>query len=1112
MRPPAGRLSGRPGTIRCLEVLVRRGEEHESELLAAHPGLRGAVHIEATGRTLADLELAAAATACAMRDGAPLIYQATFLHDGWMGLADFVERVDEPSDLGSWSYEVTDAKLSRSVRPSALVQLCEYTEHVTRIQGTEPQQIHVVTGDGVRHTFPLADCAAYHRTVKQRFRETVADGVRATYPEPVEHCGICRWWAVCRDKRRADDHLSLVAGMRRDQSRRLAQAGILTRTALAEAAADVVPKRMPVESFAKLRCQATLQVRGEGCTPPLHELLEPDAGDGETRRQGFGALPAPSPGDLFLDLEGDPYALDGGLDYLFGLVEIIEGKPCYHAFWAHTRAEERIAFRTAVELIVDRRRRYPDMHVYHYASYEASAFRRLMGAHGTCEDDVDTLLRAEVFVDLYRIVRQTVRLSTESYSLKDVEKLYFTRPHGAVMDAGSSIITYERYLVDQDSQLLDEIAAYNRDDCESLIGLRDWLEARRVDAEAQFGPIARPMPPDVPDPEPEPDERAQLVARLLDGIPDDETDRSREEQAQLILAHLLEWHRREAKPTWWRYFDRLNTYEPQDFIDDPDCIGGLELQAVLGLEGRSTVYRMRCEPQDHKFSKGDQPIDPETGKGAGTIVAIDESGVVDFKRSRKRDNEPLPEALIPGGPYDTRAQQAAIAEVAQWVADHDVDAPGPYRAVRDLLLRHVPRMAGAQVGVPLRHAGEPVLDAACRLALELDGGCLAVQGPPGAGKTYTGARMIVALLRAGRRVGITSTTHGAIGNLLKEVATAAATAGLPLHGMQKAEEDQATAIDGIELVDDGAAIEDALAEGTINLAAGTAWLWARPGLRDSIDVLVIDEAGQMSLADVTAVGTAARNLLLLGDPQQLAQPSQGSHPDGAGASALEHLLGDHATIPSDQGLFLDLTFRMHPAVCAYISEVAYDGRLESAPGREHQLVADDAGVWFVPVAHDGDRTRSRAEADAVAALFDMLVGTPWTNEEGQTRPLVVDDIIVVSPYNAHVAELRTRLPEGARVGHGRQVPGPTRRRRHLLHGIVIRGRGAARDDLPVRPPPSQRRGLARPCPRLRRRESRVAARVVQHAKPAPTRQRAVSLRRIRRRPRTTRRADRGGTA
>jgi uncharacterized protein len=209
---------------------------------------------------------------------------------------------------------------------------------------------------------------------------------------------------------------------------------------------------------------------------------------------------------------------------------------------------------------------------------------------------------------------------------------------------------------------------------------------------------------------------------------------------------------------------------------------------------------------------------------------------------------------------------------------------------------------------------------------------------------------------------------------------------------------------------------EALVGDEVDVVAGTSWLWAREQMRNTVDVLFVDEAGQKSLADVVAVSGAAKSIVLLGDPQQLAQPSKGSHPAGAEVSALEHLLDGADTMPDDLGLFLETTHRMHPKVCAFISEIAYDGKLHSEPNLERQSVDGEAGLRWVPVEHEGNRTASPEEAKRVGELIDDLVGSKWTDKTGKTRKLKLDDVLVVAPYNAHVACLQQHLPEGARIG------------------------------------------------------------------------------------------------
>jgi predicted RecB family nuclease len=1006
-----------------LDVLSRRGGEHEASMLVAlGDEARSVVTIEPDTRTRAGLEAAAAATEQAMRAGVDVISQATFFRDGWVGHADFLERVDKPhSELGGWSYEVADAKLARTVKPAALVQVCAYAEQVEHIQGCPPTRVHVLTGDGVRHSFLLTSLAAYYRALRERFLAAVKDEAASTYPEPVEHCSICRWDAVCTKQRRSDDHLSLVAGMRRDQTRHLEVAAVPTRTALAVLNAGTVIDGIGAATLERLRAQAELQVRGDGVRPPLFELLEPEVPRDVGPERGFAALPEPSPGDLFLDLEGDPYALEGGLEYLFGIVELIDGKPVYHPFWGHTRAEEGQAFERAIDLIVDRYARDPNLHVYHYAPYEPTAIRRLMGTHGTRETEVDELLRGEVFVDLYQVVRQSVRLSTESYSLKQVETLYLEREANAVMDAGSSIVAYEDYLIDNDEQHLAEIADYNRDDCVSLVGLQHWLEARRRDAEAEYGPVPRPAYRDSAagdDLAESQTDLAALVERLRAGVPETPEDRTPEQQARWLLGELVHWHRRQAKPAWWMYFHRVRDLDDQELADDSECIGGLTYEGVVGTEKSSEIHRYHFEPQDHKIAIGSSPHDPETQKAAGTVVFLDDAeGIIDLKRGIGR-NVPHPRSLVPPGPLGDKVLQVAIAELTTWVTEHGMEGPGRFAAGRALLLGAPPRVQGSNKGAPLIATGESPLDATRRIAPLLDATCLALQGPPGSGKTFTGAHIIVDLLDAGKKVGVTALSHAAIGNLLREVCKVATKRGVEIRALQRASDDQHCGAATVERANDNERVEAAVQSGTVDLVAGTAWLWARPGMRDAVDVLVVDEAGQLSLANVLAVCGATTNLVLLGDPQQLAQPSQASHPQGAGASALEHLLGEHQTIPPELGIFLDATYRMHPNICEFISEIVYEGRLHPAEGEglERQAVGGDAGLHFVAVEHQGNRTHSDEEAKGVAELITRLVGKQWCDADGNTRDLGLADVLVVTPYNAQVACLQRHLPQDARVG------------------------------------------------------------------------------------------------
>ncbi|MEA2565224.1 MAG: hypothetical protein QOD49_401, partial [Actinomycetota bacterium] len=455
-----------------LELLRRRGEAHElGHLDSLRAEGRTVVEIPRGRSTLDGLREWEALTVAAMREGAGVIFQAAFFDGRWHGRADFLLRVEEASDLGSWSYEVADTKLARSLKAAALLQTAEYSLQVERIQGRAPRHLHIVLGDGRTERCAVADVVAYHRAARRRLEEVVDGSPRSTYPERVEHCGVCRWAEGCAERRRGDDHLSLVAGMRRDQVRRLEAAGVRTLESLA-VTLPVVP-RMSEDTVRNLHAQAALQLRQRADGVMRCELRPP--GDVP---HGLATLPEPSPGDLFFDMEGDPWAAGTGLEYLFGITEAVDGEPRYHPFWGHDRDGERRAFEQLVDLVIERLDRDPSLHVYHYAAYELNALRRLASQHATREDEVDRLLRGGVLVDLYRVVRQGVRVSAESYGLKSLEPLFMPRREGAITDGGSSIVEYERWLENRDPAILDAIAEYNAADCESTWRLRGWLEER----------------------------------------------------------------------------------------------------------------------------------------------------------------------------------------------------------------------------------------------------------------------------------------------------------------------------------------------------------------------------------------------------------------------------------------------------------------------------------------------------------------------------------------------------------------------------------------------------------------------------------------------------------
>jgi predicted RecB family nuclease len=1012
------------------EILAGLGAAHELSHLEAlrERGLTVKAFEDERDRfasSAAELLACEADTVAAMAQGYDVIYQPTFFDGRWTGRADFLLRVETPSARWGWGYEAADAKLARRVRSEAVLQLCEYSSHIARLQGSAPVSMQVILGDGVEHPYRVDEFSAYHASVKADFEAAMLVDQDTTYPDPVEHCGTCGFAARCIAQRKQDDHLSQVARMRSGQVLTLQAVGISTMTALAEVPDTVeAPARMSPTTYNELRAQAALQHRGPHADgSPRHELL-----DAWEVGHGLCALPSPSPGDIFFDMEGDGLARDVPLEYLFGAVDM-DGT--YHAWWGHDDAGERSAFEDFVDYAIAKLERFPDMHIYHYAAYEKTALRRLMSSHGTREEEVDRLLRNEVLVDLYRVVRQGVRLSTDSYSLKKVERLYMPAREESIADAAGSLVMYERWLTsredggDGDASLLEEIALYNERDCVSTVQLRDWLEARRVEEERLRGaPIERP-----PIVEREVKEALhakiiatqEVAAALVDGLPADAELQTAAERARSLLAPLLSYHRRENKVNWWRHFDQT-AMSPEELERDTYTLGPLEMIGAHD-DGKRTIERYRFEPQEHRIGLGDSPLDPETdlpwAPVVGEITELDSArGEITLSRTPRQAERGLARFLIPSTPITTDVQEESLLDLGRWVVEHGADAPGPNRAGRDLLMRLPPRLS-AGVDCGRRNLGETSSDAAIRLILGLQGGCLPVQGPPGAGKTHMAALATLSLIKNRRGpIGVTAVTHNAIRTLLNKIEELAPSLDMTVR-MQHRKGD-GTGSEMIQIARSNEAVVDAIADEVVDVVGGTSWLFSRPDLEARFDTLIVDEAGQMSLADVLAVSGAAHNLVLVGDPRQLAQPLQGSHPPGVGVSALDHLLGGDVTIAADRGVLLDLTWRMHPDVTAFISRSFYEDRLGSEPQCANQavLMHGDAatGLRTFFVEHLGDRVRSDAEAESVREIIEQLSRATWRDDGGNERPIAVEDIVVVAPYNAQVACLVEALQQGARVG------------------------------------------------------------------------------------------------
>ena len=992
------------------QALQEKGIEHEESYLA-HLKLNNNVVIELEDNTsLED-------TKAAMASGADVIYQAKLSNVPWSGYADFLVKVAKPSKLGTWSYEVQDTKLAREIRAGTILQLSVYSMILEELQGIAPEFMHVVSpGKGWQpESFRTAEFGAYFRLLQRNIKE-FTDSPATTYPEPVSHCELCAYWQTCEKIRRSDDHLAYVAGMQTNHIEQLRATDINSLEAFANAEEITKPTRGSLETLLKLQDQARIQLKGRVNNSNEVELKTP-----VDTEHGFQRLPLPSPEDIYLDFEGSHFTEGGVQEYLTGYVTLDkDGQYHYVELWADTIQQEQLNFEQFIDTALQMREDNPAAHIYHFAPYETAALKRMMGRFASRERELDTLLRKEAFVDLHAIVKRSLIASVESYSIKNLEPFFGYQRQQDLREASASRRIIEAAL---ENGVLDDalvghkqiVSDYNREDCESTHRLHVWLETVRTGVEQTQGPIPRLSR----DPE---DEKplneldialGELREALIADAPKDPVERTPEEQARFLLGHMMEFHRREDKATWWEFF-RLRDVLPEDLLNERRAMDGLSFKEIVNPK-KAPVIRYQFTSQDVDARSQDTAYNEDDIK-VGTVTAIDHKGrTIDITHSMATAND-RPATLFFHSYINSKEIRESLMRLGAHVVSNGLTPQSPYSAALKLLALKPP----VTTGKALRKTGEAVDKAAVRIAQELDHDVLAIQGPPGAGKTYAASQIILELVKAKKTVGITAVGHRVIHNLLEKTAEAARDMGMANIGLYHRSSTNGK-YEGdlpIENINKYSDVLSGLTEGSIKVLGGTQWMWSRPDFVQAVDVLIVDEAGQMSLANVLASAPAAKSLILLGDPQQLEQPIQSAHPEGSDVAALKHWLGEHETMPADRGLFLDETWRLHPDICEFTSEIYYESKLSSRPNLVNQTIRGSealsgSGLRFIPVNHTGNTARSTEEADVIAGLVAQLSSgvVAFVDQHDEERDLQRSDILIVAPYNAQVATLKEKLPE-----------------------------------------------------------------------------------------------------
>lgn len=1020
-----------------MELLRDQGLVHERNRLDALSAEFTVLELQTPPRSRAAYEQGWLETAHAMDDEIEAIYQGTLFTGDFLGFVDFlILSRDEHGDVvrdshGKAIYEPVDTKSARTAKRGAVLQVAAYAQALVQLGRPAPRSVHLWLAGDDDWSAPAEPLIALALHLRNRVINRLPKLGAVPVPQwaaPCEACARCKFADYCDVGRHRDRDVSLIQGIRSGTRQRLIDAGLVTIDDVAALQPEERPAFIAAATFENLRAQAALQIAGEERGEILFEVVEPSV---------LAGLPSRSAGDVWFDMEGDPYAPGpAGLEYMFGFGFMGNSGFMFDTFEAHDPSTERRAFEFFIDEVLQRWVDHPGMHVYHYADYERRTLQRLAQQYGTREIEVDRILQAGILIDLYAVVRHAMRFSTESLSLKYIEGVYGVSHSGEdVATAMDSVIQYERVVrlrehgqVDEADKVLARIRSYNKLDCESTMKLDDWLRTLVASASSNFAPS---ISVDV-DAEPgftSGDAHAEILIALQHNLPIEFGDRDSNQRARALLAAALSFHPREHRPAWWQLFELIKA-EPEDLqrasnvllVDHIDSSGWEMPPRARKMRRELTLSSDMEDPRgildsgseafllyEHAPEGVASPSDSVRGYHRAKVNTIRETRVEVTERSGRDGSTwlDMPIAVLPGPPIKADSIRTVIADAARSIQPTDPDDQWvfPDAAWADLLLARSPRTSSGT----LPSTGDTVNDL-CRALEESNDSYIAVQGPPGTGKTYVGSRTVARLAKQGWRIGVVAQSHAVVDNFLQAVYQSDSALAIGKEPSTGKDASQPWHITG--------KIESwTLSQSGGYVMGGTAWGFSRPAVQFlNLDLLVIDEAGQFALANSIACARAARTVLLLGDPQQLPQVTQATHPEAMEKSVLEHIIGPHATMPPDRGYFLDATYRMHPSLTRAVSDLQYEGRLHSAPVTSlRSFDGLEPGVIPVPVPHTGNTTSSVEEANAVLDLVRSLLGSTWTGARNDIveppRALTTGDLIIVAAYNAQVRLIRRVLAD-----------------------------------------------------------------------------------------------------
>ena len=983
----------------------------------------------------------------ALKKGYDLIHKAHFKHKGWVGEIDFlIKDQNKKTKKGKWRFEVYDTKLSSIAKTDHITQISLYSEWIATQQDNElPDFMYLILGikdkekknnrikiDEEIKQYKTQNYQLYFQNNEANYIKFLDSDKKNIHPERCGFCALCDWSDVCEEQWLAKDHLNQIAKIRKDQISKIKKHGIKTLSQFSKLKETEKIKDLNSSIFKKHLSQAKLLIEFNKTKIPQYKVLPLEA------ERGFNKMPKASEHDLFFDIEGldkilNPEESDQdklGLEYLFGIYDHDNKKEPYKYFWAHNQDEEKEKFIELLKFIDKHFKQYPDSHIYHFNHYEKTALTKLMSKHDTCIEQVNDLLRYGKLVDLHAVLNQGMQVSEKEYSLKNLEKFYQYKRKGEIKKANESTDKYLDWIETGEEKLLDEIKLYNREDCESTYFLREWLRGKKP-KDSHYA-IKKESKERKTNWEKENEDYKRLIEK-----------KCKDEKIKKILRDILGFHKREEMIYWQNIFNRAANKNDEDLIEDAQCIGFMEkINEESGKDGRGKtikIFTYKFLKQDFKVKEKDNVMNALDGDlqthRVGKVLSIDESkkdeNIIEISTAKN-----LPEILSVA--KDDYVNHKVIIDAIRRFVESAVKGEKKYKATYEILKKNYPKIKNIKEGETIIKEGD-FLKESFKTVESMQNSYLYFQGPPGVGKTHAAAYIIIELIKKSKKIGITANSHKVIFNLLNKIEELAKD-NFSFEGYHKgsSSDPEKRYVNGkfIKNISDSKVMDMQFKDMDANLFSGTAWCFSRPACEEKLDYIFIDEAGQLTTADIVAISLSAQNVVIIGDQMQLSSPISAVHPGESGKSIPEFLLEDQDTISSNKGIFIDKSRRLHPKLCKFTSENFYDGRLKNFPFTEKRKISflkkenllPETGILMVDAKHkEVCRQKSEEEGKLVKDFYNRLFGSTFLDEENIKKRMNEADILVVAPYNVQVNYLKSILPKEARVGtidkfQGQQAP------------------------------------------------------------------------------------------